>query len=94
MNLAAEITRVRFGIQEKDPPLAALAIERALELIDLTVTGEGRRRPPFFLREFLRFREVLAEFYVRREKDEQELKRILRTFLDLDPSVHNVGLEL
>ena len=94
LNIASELMRLKNRIQEGDETLANQAIERALELTDLSVESWPDGKSSSFLHEFLRFREVLAGFYVSKEKDFQEFMILFRVFLDLDPVVHNLGLEI
>lgn len=92
LNIAAEMARAKHWIAKKENDLANQSIERALELMDLTVEA-GIDESFSFLREFLLAREWLAGFYVSPEKDLREFHLLLKGFLDLEPSIHNLSLE-
>ncbi len=94
LNIAAELSRAKNLIRDKEYDWANQAIARALELVDLTVEAGTDDKPPFFLRELLRFRELLAGFYVSEEKEDREFITMFRGFLDLDPDVHNLQLRI
>ncbi len=59
-HVASEIARARHWEEEKDELSRNHALERALELIDLTVTDERFRKR---LKEILRLREVVCDWY-------------------------------
>ena len=83
LNITSELQRAykRLDISSKE---VRLSIERAFELIDLTIEDTekwfaGR------LKELLRFREVLAEYYLSENINPVEFKKLLRLFLNFDP---------
>jgi hypothetical protein len=94
LNVASELTRVKNEIRDGENEYANQALERALDLIDLTVETALAEKKSSFLYEILRFREILASVYETSQKDEQKFLILLQAFLDLDPSVHNLQLEL
>lgn len=94
LNIGAELSRAKSAIRDNANDLADGAIERALELVDLTTECGAPDKSPFFMKEWLRFREYLASFYHSEKKDEREWNLLFRTFLELDPSVHNVGIQI
>jgi hypothetical protein len=60
-NVGSEISRaIRWS--PKNPELARAALERALELIDLTLDDPRHRRSVARLREIARAREVVVDF--------------------------------
>lgn len=91
LNIASELSRVKNALRDHEAQRANQAIERALELIDLTV-GEAGPKGPAFLREILRFREALVGFYIDPKKSDSEFVQLFRGFLDLESSIHNLGL--
>ena len=91
LNIVSELTRTRQWLG-KDEAFARQSLERAFELIDLTVEAGGFSAG--FLRELLRFREILAEYYVGFKNDPNEFGDLVRSFLDMNPEVHNLGLEI
>jgi hypothetical protein len=61
-NIGSEISRaVRWAA--RNPELARGALERALELIDLTLDDPRHRQSPARLREIARVREVVVDFF-------------------------------
>ena len=94
LNITSELVRVKKGIEENNDERADRALERAFELIDLTVEGGANGKSPFILRELLRLRECLAAFYSSREKNEREFTVLMRGLLDLDSVCHHLKLEI
>ena len=86
--------RAKEGVKWRDEAIVRGSLERALELIDLTVEAGMEGKTPEFLGEFLRFREVLAGFYINPEKREEEIDPLILVFFDLDPVVHNLHLQI
>ena len=83
LNIASELQRAlkRLSIS---PDEFRLSLERAFELIDLTIEdrwkwSSGR------LKELLRFREVMAEYYLSKNRNPDEMKKLLRLLLNFDP---------
>ena len=58
------------------------AYERVLRLVDLTVQVQAR---PAFRREFLRWRDLIAELYLRADPDPAAHRAALRALLLLTP---------
>ena len=89
LNIASELTRAKNWIQKKDFIPANESIERALELIDLTVES---RKVSGALKELLRFREVLAGFYVAHPEDTEysDFLVLMNCFLDFDECSHSL----
>ncbi len=94
LHIASEMSRTKQWIQEKEETPAMRSLERALELTDLTLETALEEKRDSFLKEFLRFREMLASFYAGLCKDEQEFVLLMKQLLDLNPLVHNLHLEL
>ena len=94
LNIASELARAKAWIHENHPGYAKQSIERALELVDLTVEAGPEGKTPGFMRELLRFRECLAGFYDTPSRGYQEFVTLMEGFLDLDPAVHNLHLEI
>lgn len=93
LNIASEISRAKNWMEKNESAPARDSLHRAFELIDMTVETGVVSTSGFFIRELLRAREILAAIYVDGAKDARELKVLLRAFLDLQPSVHNLQLE-
>jgi hypothetical protein len=62
-NVGSEVSRA-LKWRSRDPRIAQGALERALELIDLTLADPRHRRSVARLREIARAREVLLDFLV------------------------------
>ena len=61
-NVGSEISRA-IGWTTRNPDVAQRALHRALELLDLTLDDPRHRRSPARLREILRTREVVVDFF-------------------------------
>jgi len=61
-NAGSEVSRA-LKWRDRDARLAAGALERALELLDLTLADPRHRRTVHRLREIARAREVLVDFF-------------------------------
>lgn len=81
LNIGAELLRARNSLAHHQEGGETLqnSLDRALELIDLTV--DDRKWPAGKLKELLRFREVLAEFYASADKKITDLTLLLRVLL-------------
>jgi len=90
LSIASELGRAQTSLERQlwDPFKASL--ERTLELIDLTVEANLMR--PEFLREMLRFREILAGVYVDPEsvKNAGGFRSLTRVLLTMDPGAYNL----
>ena len=94
LNIISELIRVKSLAKERNLPFANQSLERALELTDLTIQAKPQSPSVFFLKELLRWRDVLAEYYISDEKNEAEIIQIIKTFLSLNSSAYNLGLEI
>ncbi len=79
LNIASEFSRTKNLLISKNEKLAMGCLNRAFELIDLTSNDPRWRKGA--LKELLRFREVLAEFYLKKDKTLEELIKIFKTLL-------------
>jgi hypothetical protein len=90
--IANELQRAGGWIRKRDREEAARAYERAFELVDLLVEYADNKN---LTREVLRWREVLAAEYVRREYRERENEKYLFTVLTLNShaykTFHNIS---
>ena len=77
LNIASELSRAKFWLGKKNEEEFLNCLNRAFELIDLTIDSWRGKS----LKEFLRFREVLAQFYVNKEKNPEDFKKALKTLL-------------
>ena len=78
LNIAAELSRAKFWLEKKNEEQILNCLNRAFELIDLTINAFKNQRA---LKELLRFREVLAQFYINEDKNIEEFKKIFKTLL-------------
>jgi hypothetical protein len=60
-NVGSEVERTIKWKEKNNPAFSRRAFERTLELLDLTISDEKNRKR---LRELVRIREVLADFFV------------------------------
>jgi hypothetical protein len=77
-----EMNRAARLLQPKDRASLTLAYERVLRLVDLTV--EVQRRP-MLRRELLRWRDLIAELYIRPESDPAGHTAAFRSLLFFTP---------
>ena len=94
LNIASELTRAKSLLAENRMDLFKQSLERALELMDLTTDSWKGERSFSWLKEFLRFREMVASFYVEPQEASPEMTTFIHAFLDLEPACHNLGLEV
>ena len=78
LNIAAELSRVKFWLEKKNEEQILNCLNRVFELIDLTINAFKNQRA---LKELLRFRDVLAQFYINKDKNIEEFKKIFKTLL-------------
>ncbi len=90
LNIASELSRAKKWLFENNDEFFKKSIERSLELIDLTTELV---LSPGFLREWLRFREFLAGYYVG-QNSKNDFPLLQKNLLDLNESVHNLNLAL
>jgi pantothenate kinase len=87
-----EMNRARGLLEAEDAERLRRAYERVLRLVDLTVETRPRAA---FLRELLRWREVVAELYLRGRGDPRAHAGAFRALLRLTPaSARQVALLL
>jgi hypothetical protein len=80
--IANERQRATPLLSDPDPGFRRRCYERVLRLVDLTVGTRPRRA---FLRELLRWRDLVAELYVATEAERQPHLDALRALLLLRP---------
>ena len=81
LNIAAEFSRAKNWLIKKDEEKVLNCLDRSFELIDLTVNDFKWKKS---LKELLRFRDVLAGFYIKKNKDLDEFIKIFQTFLNFN----------
>ena len=81
LNIAAEFSRAKNWLAKKDKSEVLNCLNRSFELIDLTVNDLKWKKS---LKELLRFRDVLAEFYIKEDKKLDELVKIFKTLLNFN----------
>jgi len=84
--IANELNRAKNGIKINDPKRVRPSLERAFNLIDLTVQVTPGRKS----RELLRCREKLAEIYVNPLGSESTLKTLIKLFVSFSPQAWNL----
>lgn len=85
--IANELNRAKNWILKNDYQEVKNCYERAFELIDLTVSVSVGKR---ILKELLRFREVFAEFYLKKTNDIVINQKLYNTLLLLDKESYNL----
>ena len=78
LNIAAELSRAKFWLKEKNREQVLNCLNRAFELIDLTINASRHQKD---LKELLRFRDILAQFYIDKDKNLNEFTKIFKTLL-------------
>ena len=81
--IAHELNRAQNALLKKDTENAVHAWERAFELTDLTVADKKNNR---FLKELLRFREMLGEAFVTRNADLN--RSLMHALITFDPAAY------
>ncbi len=87
LNIAAELSRTKNWLKAKDYSSTETCLKRTLELIDLTVE---LRKDNYGLKELLKFRGVLADFYINKEKNYNKFMSLSKVFLDFSPIGHEL----
>ena len=85
--IANELNRAKNWLSKKDFQEVKGCYERALELADLTVDVLIDKR---YLKELLRFREVLAEMYIDNEFAEKQNNKLITVLLLFDKDSYNI----
>jgi hypothetical protein len=90
LSIASEMGRAEASLKNRLPKPFKASLERTLELIDLTVEANLARGE--FVREMLRFREVLAEVYVdsTHSMNASKFRFLTKILLTLDPGAYNL----
>jgi hypothetical protein len=92
LNIASDLSRAKSWMGRGDNRLVNESIERAMELTDLTIETGFEGQSTHLRREFLRFREAVAQCYISEPKDKEEFGILLKAFLNLNPQVSNLNL--
>lgn len=85
--IANEINRAKNWIEKKDFKKVSNCYERAFELIDLTVDCSKNKN---FIRELLRYRELLATEYIQKVDNPKTNLGLLRVLLTLNSDCFNL----
>lgn len=86
--ISNELNRAKNMLVRMDDMEAENAIDRAFELIDLTIeSAQGSVRY-----ELLRFREVLAAFYLEPTKNARDAENLIKVLLSFDRDSYNLVL--
>jgi|GEM_PF-1413546 hypothetical protein len=91
LNIASELMRTRKWLRENDANLRIRSLERAFDLIDLTVSANQGKKP---LRELLRLREVLGAFYIGESQAPEEFDFLFNGLIQLDKDCEALGIVL
>ncbi len=81
LNIAAEFSRAKTWLTKDDKDEALNCLDRSFELIEIVIKDVRNQRG---LKEILRLREVLAEFYLKENKNTNEFIKIFRTLLNFN----------
>ncbi|MCK4782014.1 hypothetical protein KAS79_03800 [Candidatus Parcubacteria bacterium] len=81
LNIAAEFSRTKSWLVKNNEQEILNCLNRAFELIDLTINDQRWQKG---LKELLRFRDVLAEFYLKKNKNIDEFFKISKTLLNFN----------
>ncbi|MBU0619893.1 MAG: hypothetical protein ABII99_02980 [Patescibacteria group bacterium] len=79
LNIASELSRAKNWIKKQDKNYTQNSLDRAFELIDLTINDNKWRNSS--LKELLRLREMLGEFYIGLNKNINELIKLIKILL-------------
>ncbi|MEW6558418.1 MAG: hypothetical protein AB1349_13895 [Elusimicrobiota bacterium] len=85
--IANELNRAKNWIIKNDSEEVRNCYERAFELIDLTLSVPTSRN---LLRELLRFRELLAESYLKKRNDAETNRKLFEVLLMLNKDNYNL----
>jgi hypothetical protein len=91
LNIASELSRARSWIKERETDHLRRSLERALELIDLTVSSNQGAKP---LRDLLRLREEFAGYYLGLHDEYDKFTHLLTNFVNLDIDVQKLGIKI
>ena len=89
LNIAAEFSRAKNWLKKNDNNEVLNCLNRAFELIDLTINDLKWKKS---LKELLRLRGILAEFYLQKNKDINEFLKIFQTLLRFNKFTSSVKL--
>jgi hypothetical protein len=85
--IANELNRAEHCIEKNDTTEGINALERAFELIDLTVDTVSRKN---IIRELIRFRELLAGQYIKKEKSPKEINALQKALVSLNGEAYRL----
>ncbi len=84
--VANELNRAEHWLGREDREEGRRCLARTLELADLTAETIGRGR---LLKEFLRWRELLADEFNREDQDPARCRSLQRVLVALEPESYN-----
>ena len=82
-----EVSRIKNAIAKNDRKEAKSAYERAFELLDMTIEHAPNK---YVMRELLRFREVLAQFYLKEYEHPEALEKLIWVLASLNKKSYRV----
>ena len=95
LNIVSELTRAKSCLSDGQTDYLMLSLERVLELMDLTTDTWHGEKPFLWRKEFLRLREEVCRLYAEEKaRTMPEMLNLIHAFLDMEPSCHNLGLQV
>lgn len=88
LNIASELTRARICFEKQEKEYERHSLERVYELLELTIADSQWKNNA--RREWLRFREILGEWYVTPGKIPP--RQFLKTLLSFHRETYNVEI--
>lgn len=91
LNIASELLRAKNWLAKKDIVYTQNSLDRALELIDLTIM-DRKKWNNSHLGELLKFREILGEFYIGLNKDVKQFAKLIKALLSFNKISYQVEI--
>ncbi len=91
LNIVSELVRAKNWLKKADKNYMKNSLDRAFELIDLTVNNREKWNTGK-LKELLRFREMIGEFYIGLNKNINEFIKLIRALLKFDTLTSKVEI--
>ena len=83
LNIGSELMRVRNWLINNNEDYKIDCLNRVYELIDLTIDDKKWHRAG--LKELIRFREIMGDYYLAKEKDIMEFNKLLKVLFSFTP---------
>ena len=88
LNIASELARSLRHYRLGERQYLCDSLDRSFELVDATIADSKWKG---LLRELLRVREMLGEFYTNRSLSSEEFERVIRAFLSFHPKTYTIS---